>query len=55
MPLGGVNPDLHSRFRILLAIICAIFPVATVFALLAVLSAASNRKNAAGREQGDNA
>jgi hypothetical protein len=57
-----VNPDVHSRFRILLSIISAIFPMTTIFpvtaifASLAIFSAASmTRKNATGREQGDNA
>jgi len=59
--LGRVNPDVHARFRILLSIISAIFPMTTIFpvtaifASLAILAAASTRKNAAGSEQGDNA
>jgi len=57
LPLGRMNPDVHSRFRILLSIIrmTAIFSMAAIFASLAILSAASPRKNATGREQGDNA
>jgi hypothetical protein len=52
-----MNPDIHSRFRILLSIIrmTTIIPMTAIFASLAILSAASTRKNATGREQGDNA
>jgi hypothetical protein len=53
-----VDPDIHSRFRILLSIIrmTTIIPMTAIFASLAIFSAASmTRKNATDREQGDNA
>ncbi len=57
LPLLGMDPDVHSRFRILLSIIrmTTIIRMTAIFASLAILSAASTRKNATGREQGDNA